>query len=225
MATFGLIPAAGHATRLGLLRGSKEALLVRGRPVIEYLIDRMELADVDRVRVVIRPEKSDLAEVLHRRGADIVEGRPESAAASIALAAEGLDDEDIALFGFPDTVWTPAEGFVPLLGLVASGEDIALGVFESPQSERSDVVRVGRDGRVSKVEVKPTAPASSLVWACGAARVRSLRTLTATHEIGNELNRIALDRPIAAARLGRVIDIGTPEALASAASDAVFESG
>jgi dTDP-glucose pyrophosphorylase len=224
MGTYGLIPAAGHGTRLGLPHGSKETQPIRGRPVIEYLIDRMELVEVDRVRVVIRPEKSDVADVVRRRGAEIIEGQPESAAASIALAAEGLDDMDIALFGFPDTIWTPAEGFVPLLDLVIAGEELALGVFESPYPERSDVVHVGQGGRVEEVDVKPVKPGSNLVWACGAARVHRLRALTTTHEIGKELHRIALGRPIAAAHLGRVIDIGTPEAFASAEYDAVFRS-
>ena len=38
MAIVGVIPAAGHATRLQPLSGSKEVLAVDGKPVIDYLV-------------------------------------------------------------------------------------------------------------------------------------------------------------------------------------------
>jgi len=223
MAVVGLIPAAGHGTRLGRLEGSKEVQFVRGKPVIEYLIERMIRAGADRIRVVIRPQKQDIAAVVRRWGpAEVVVGNPHSATASIALAAEGLSDSDVALFGFPDTIWSPVDGFVRLRQLVEDGEELALGVFESPYPARSDVVVLDPDGRVARIDVKPEAPSTDRVWACGAARTATLRDLTTSRELGAAMSERANDRPIAAALLGRVIDIGTPEALGAAAEDAVF---
>jgi len=37
----GVIPAAGHAIRLQPLSGSKELLEIGGRPVMDYLVERM----------------------------------------------------------------------------------------------------------------------------------------------------------------------------------------
>ena len=48
MAIVGLIPAAGYATRLaGSVTGSKEVQVVRGRPVMAYLVDRLRLGGED----------------------------------------------------------------------------------------------------------------------------------------------------------------------------------
>jgi hypothetical protein len=48
-AIVGVVPAAGYATRLQPLAGSKELLQVRGRPVIDYLLTRLE-------SLAVRPE-------------------------------------------------------------------------------------------------------------------------------------------------------------------------
>ena len=223
MATIGLVPAAGLGTRLGLASGSKEAQPVGGRPVIEYLLDRMERAPVDGVRVVVRPEKDDVAAIARRRGAEIVVGRPPSATASFALAAEGLGAADTVLFGFPDTIWTPVDGFRPIRGLIESGEPAALGIFDTPYAARSDVAVLGSDGRVARIDVKPDVPATDLVWACGGAVGTRFRELTAGVELGIALSRSAAHQSIAAVRLGRVIDVGTPEAFAAAEGDPVLE--
>lgn len=191
--------------------------------MIEYLIDRMELAGADRIRVSVRPEKRDVTEIARRRGAEIVFGHPATATASLASAADGLADADIALFGFPDTIWSPRDGFVSLRAAVATGEEMALGIFASPYPERSDVAHLGDDGRVVRIEVNPAMPTTNLVWACGAASVRQLRELTATTEIGEAVRRAVTDKPRAAVLLGRVIDVGTPQALAAAEVDPVFD--
>ncbi|MEX2424315.1 MAG: NTP transferase domain-containing protein [Acidimicrobiia bacterium] len=223
MATIGLVPAAGLGTRLGLTAGSKEAQPIGGRPVIEYLLDRMERASVDGVRVVVRPEKDDVAAIARRRGAEVVVGRPASATASFALAAEGLGVSDTVLFGFPDTIWTPIDGFRPIRAVVESGEPLALGIFDTPYAARSDVAVLGSDGRVARIDVKPEAPAADVVWACGGAMGSRFRELTAGMELGIALSRAASHRSIAAVRLGRVIDVGTPEAFAAAEGDRVLE--
>ncbi|MBA2637973.1 MAG: NTP transferase domain-containing protein [Solirubrobacterales bacterium] len=56
------MPAAGHARRLRVQPASKEVLPVRGRPVIDYLFDRLRAARPDRIRVVTRPAKQDVVD-------------------------------------------------------------------------------------------------------------------------------------------------------------------
>lgn len=220
----GIVPAAGHATRLGLATGSKEALAVRDRPLIEYLVERMQLAGVDRLRVVTRPAKTDLIDLARSLGAEILLGEPRTVGQSFALGITGLEPGDIVLFGFPDTIWSPTGGFVALRELVESGEPIAAGIFESPHPHRSDVAVLDAGDRLVGIEVKPANPSSHLVYACLAARVAALDGIAEYDEPGAFLAASARHRPIATARLGRVIDLGTPEALAAAATDPVWEA-
>ncbi|HZB36129.1 MAG TPA: NTP transferase domain-containing protein [Gaiellaceae bacterium] len=53
----GVVPAAGHATRLQPLEGSKELLEIGGRPVFDYLVERLRAGGAEEIRVVTRPEK------------------------------------------------------------------------------------------------------------------------------------------------------------------------
>ena len=47
MRLVGVLPAAGHAERLQPLDGSKELLEIRGRPVLDYAVERLRAADPD----------------------------------------------------------------------------------------------------------------------------------------------------------------------------------
>src|SRR5688572_14026649 len=133
MQIVGLIPAAGRAVRLQPLDRSKEMLDVGGRPVFEYLVDRMWVGGAHELRVVTRPEKTDVAEAAAAAGSRVIFARPATVSESIALALEGLESDDIALLGFPDTIWSPADGFRRLVDVLADeGVDGALGLFRTP---------------------------------------------------------------------------------------------
>ena len=223
MSIVGLMPAAGHATRLGrAIDGSKEIQPVRGRPILTYLIDRFLAGGATRIQVATRPEKRDVIDLAEALGAVVVTGHPASVSESLLLAAHDLPGDDIALFGFPDTVWTPVDAFSALVELVASGDPLALGIFESPYPARSDVATLDATGRLIRVDVKPAVPTSSLVWAAGAARVAVLREILRESEPGAAFSRLAEAGPLATVRGGRVIDVGTPEAFRTAADDPVF---
>jgi dTDP-glucose pyrophosphorylase len=222
MAVIGLVPAAGYATRLGLPTGSKEVQPVRDRPVMEYLLERMKVAGATRIRVATRPEKSDVAALASRWDAEVLTGYPTSVSESLRLASSGLLDDETVIFGFPDTIWSPIDGFVPLVRQVVAGEPIALGVFESPHPERSDVTVVDDRGRIIRIEVKPGQIETRLVWACGAAKLGVLRAATDGTEPGHGFDRMARRSPIAATMLGRVIDVGTPASFVDADRDPVF---
>lgn len=210
----GLIPAAGHATRLGRQPSSKEVIEVRGRPAMDHLVERMRAAGPDELRVVTRPEKADVVEHCQRIGARVVLGHPGDVAASLQLGIAGLDDDDEVLIGFPDSLWEPLDGYVRLLEALRDGADAALGLFEADELERADVVVCDPEGRVTRIEVKPEEPPSDVLWGIAATRVRALRALTEGTEPGAHFSALAAYGRVTGIRLSAEwIDIGTPESL------------
>ncbi|MCW2620604.1 MAG: dTDP-glucose pyrophosphorylase [Frankiales bacterium] len=220
-----VIPAAGHGTGLtGTWEGSKEVLPVRGRPVIDHLVDRLHLADPQEIRIVTRPDKQDLRDHLASLaglgiGLDVVLGEPADVAASLLLGIAGLDDDDVVLSGFPDTVWEPTNGFLRLAGALRADplRQVALGLFQLADVRTVDEVVVEADEMgltVVSVRPRPTDPASDITWGCFAARVSALRGLADVSEPGELWDRLARDEPGAVVGLhfGRAfVDVGTPE--------------
>jgi glucose-1-phosphate thymidylyltransferase len=210
----GVIPAAGHATRLQPLPCSKEMLPIGGRPVIDYVVERVRAVPGARVRVVTRPDKADVVAHAEWLGAEIVLGEPPTLAASVALGARGLTADDVALIGLPDTIWEPVDGFASLLGALDPAIDVVVGVFESDEPERSDVVVLGDDDRVIAVDVKPERPRSRLVWGCAATRAPALAGLERHGDVGEHFDVLAHAGRVRAVRFpGRLVDVGTPAAL------------
>jgi glucose-1-phosphate thymidylyltransferase len=214
----GLIPAAGHATRLGPRAGAKEVIPVAGRPVMDHLVERMRAAGADALRVVTRPEKADLVAHAEAIGAEVVLARPPDVAASLLAGLRGLADADEVLVGFPDSVWQPVDGYRPLLERLRAGADLALGLFGTPDLARSDVVVCDPDGRVRGIAVKPAVPPSDRIWGIAAARAGTLRAaLRPGTEPGVTFAALAAAGDVRGVWLSdEWLDIGTPEALARA---------
>lgn len=210
----GLIPAAGHARRLGGQPTSKEVIPVRGRPVIDHLIERMHVASPDQLRIVTRPEKRDVVTHASRIGARVIPGHPADVAASLQLGLADLDDADEVLIGFPDSLWEPRDGYLPLLAAIRNGAPAALGLFSTDEPERSDVVVCDDHGRVIRVDVKPGAPSTDVIWGIAAARVRALRDLDEGTEPGAHFGALAANGDVRGIWLSSEwLDIGTPETL------------
>jgi glucose-1-phosphate thymidylyltransferase len=214
----GLIPAAGYATRLQPLPCSKEILPINGRPVMDYVIDRMRLAGCTEVRVVTRPEKADVIAHAEEIGATVILGHPATPGESFAAGMTGLALDDIVLIGWPDTLWEPEDGYVPLVQAVEGGREIALGLFETPDLERSDVLSFDDSGRITGIHIKPANPPSSWIWGCAAARVRALAGLEGEVWPGSFFNSLCDNGiDLYAVPLSDVwLDIGTKEALEQA---------
>jgi len=222
-AIVGVVPAAGYATRLQPLAGSKELLHVRGRPVIDYLLTRLRVAGCTELRVVTRRAKQDLIEYAHHVGAHVILGEPPTVGDSLVLGMAGLARDDIVLYGFPDTVWQPERAFVELLAAVEGGEELALGLFTTPEPERSDVVVLNEERRVTAVDVKPARPSSPWIYGCCAGRVRLLEGIRGFDEPGWYFDQLARDRSILGIKFGRMIDVGTPAWLNAVEEDCVLE--
>jgi NDP-sugar pyrophosphorylase family protein len=221
MSTIGVIPAAGLATRLQPLPSSKEVLRVRGKPVMDYVVERMRAAGCSDIRVVTRPEKRDVARRACELGARVIVARPETVSQSLArgLAADAPNTR--VLFGFPDTIWEPVDGFTHLLERLDEGYDVVLGLFRATDAARSDVVTLGDGGRILGIAVKPRQPASDLIWGCGAGRVQALSGLQAAKEPGRYFDDLASRQAVLGVELSdQWIDIGTKEALTRAREQA-----
>ena len=214
MAVVGIIPAAGHATRLQPLPMSKEVLPIGGRPVIDYLIERMRAAPCSELRVVTRPDKEDVTRHAEQQGAVVVHATPESVSESLLAGMRGLADSDIVLFGFPDTIWEPVDGYRPLLEAITAGYEIALGLFRTDEPERSDVVRLDEAGLITGVEVKVPRPSSNRIWGCWAARARALHDVGSEREPGMYIDRYCRTHDVLGVWLSETwIDIGTKDVL------------
>jgi glucose-1-phosphate thymidylyltransferase len=214
----GVIPAAGYGTRLGAIGGSKELLELGGRPLIDHLVDHLRAAPCHEIRVVTRPEKSDVLEYARQIGAREIEGHPETLAHSIASGLDGLAEDAVVCLGYPDCLWEPLDGFRTLVAGVREGAEVCLGLFRSNEPERYDTVELepGRE-RVLRVDVKPAAPATALVWGCAAARVRALRPLAAERDPGLYFGRLCGEGVVTGRRLSDTfIDLGIPPALSAA---------
>jgi glucose-1-phosphate thymidylyltransferase len=216
----GVIPAAGYGTRLRGIPGSKEVLPVGGRPVMDYVIARMRAAGCAELRVVTRPEKRDVVARARGEGAMVLEGHPRSLVESLVTGMSGLADGDVALIGFPDSIWEPEDGYVRLVAELARGADVALGVFRFDEPERSEVVTFGDDGAVTAVAVRPLDPPGSWIWGCAAGVVSALRGMDGAAEVGEFLDSLCRRARVVAVPLSETyVDIGTEESLAAARAE------
>jgi glucose-1-phosphate thymidylyltransferase len=207
--------AAGHATRLQPLDGSKEMYPIAGKPLMDHLIDRLRSVACTDIRVVTRPEKTDVISHAEQLGLTVVRARPTSVSRSVLAGLEGVDPDDVVFLGFPDTIWEPLDGFVRLLGAL-DGFEAALGLFRGREPKRSDVVDFAESGIVASVEVKPPIPTSNWIWGMAAARRRRLDILAGHPEPGAAFNSMCSRGAVVGVPLpGPFVDLGTRAALAA----------
>jgi dTDP-glucose pyrophosphorylase len=210
----GIVPAAGYGTRLQRTGGSKEVYPIGGRPVMDYEIERQRRAPCDQVRVVTRPEKADVIEHAEELGTVVIEAYPESLARSYFTGIEDLDDDDVALLGYPDSVWEPEphDGYRTVLEFFRAGDwDVALGLLPAPDMSREEPVTYDHEtGRVERLQFKPKHPEAPSTWAGAVAYVGVLRGLEAAQEPGKFFNGHAATGRVGATPLeGRFLDMGT----------------
>ena len=188
-----------------------------GRPVMDFVIERMRAAPCSELRVVTRPDKRDVIEHSARHGAVVVEAEPQSLAESFLAGIEGLDDADLVLLGFPDSIWEPLDGYARLMAFRSSGWEVALGLLGSSEMTRHEPVLFDPSGRVSGLEFKPEHPSADRTWGLAIAPAGTLRALRGESEPGFLFDRLARDGRVGALPLpGTFLDIGTPAGLREA---------
>jgi glucose-1-phosphate thymidylyltransferase len=186
---WGIIPAAGVASRMQPLAFSKELLPVgtrmdgdseRPRAVCEYLVDRMLYAGATRLCFVISPNKSDILTYFGGEigGASIcyaLQVEPAGLCDALFTPLPFLAPDDDVLIGLPDTVWFPEDGFLAL-----PEQRFSLLLFPVEQPEFFDAVVFEPNWQVHEIQVKRKNADSKWVW--GAFRMPA-RTLAELHEL------------------------------------------
>lgn len=176
---YGSIPAGGLGTRLQPIGFSKELAPVARRAVIEYLIERMLLAGVDKIFINTAEDKADLIRYLADKSPYkhnlIFMVRPRAGLLDgIVLPEQFLREDDELYFGLPDTIWYPKDGFKQLDQL--SGE-LILGLFDTGTPDKFDSVVIDANSQIKSIEVKVAKPKTKWTWAMGKMTVRAARLL------------------------------------------------
>jgi len=187
---WGIVPAAGQASRLQPLAFSKELLPVgsteeggreRPRAVGEYLIERMRLAGADKICVVISPEKADILAYFgdDSNGAKlcyVVQPRALGLCDAIFRALPVIPEDETVLVGLPDTIWFPENGLERLIPC----EKLSFLCFPVTRPEHFDAVVSDDAGIVEAVQVKDVNARSRWIWGAFALKTDVLREL---HEL------------------------------------------
>lgn len=242
----GIVPAAGNASRLQPLGGSKELLPLgweraaktgggeRVRVVSENLLERMRTAGADRICFVVAGEKTDL---LRYYGAAagwgtiffVVQPQCRGLCDAIFRGARFAAPEEAVLIGLPDTVWYPRAAYAR-----APAQGVHLITFPARHPEEFDAVVPGSGRRVAQVEVKLPGDPRRRVWGAITARGRELQALAELWRrrgerdqyLGHLLNAwIAEGGELSFDCQGtHYWDVGTPEGYARALADEAWRT-
>jgi tRNA (mo5U34)-methyltransferase len=173
MITWGIIPAAGMATRIQPLGFSKELLPVgsnmvagveRPRAVSEFLVERMLIAGVTRLCFVVAPGKSDIVQYYGSSvgAADlcyVVQPNAGGLCDAIFRACSLIRPDDTVVVGLPDTIWFPEDGLAAL-----PGDVLSLLLFPVERPQVFDAVVTDEAGNVQEIQVKHPDAKSNWIW-------------------------------------------------------------
>ena len=188
---WGIVPAAGHGSRIQPLAFSKELLPVgswtdgdreRPRAVSEYLVERLVLGGADKLCFVISPGKSDILEyyggtVFSAHVFYSVQPHPSGLCDAIFRALPLIRDDEHVLIGLPDTIWFPADA----LAALPDGE-LSFLLFPVEHPELFDAVVLDEDGGVVQIQVKDANARTRWIWGAFKMPGRVLRQLHALWE-------------------------------------------
>ncbi len=170
---WGVIPAAGRGTRLQPLAFSKELIPLGSRvdngierpcAVGEYLLERMILGGVDKICMVISPDKSDILSYFGDSygSANIVyavQPQPRGLCDAVFRAHSLVTGIEPVIVGLPDTVWFPDSALTRL-----PDDVLSFLLFPVERPEFFDAVVVDGAGRVAEIQVKCQNASSHWIW-------------------------------------------------------------
>ena len=177
----GLVPAAGQATRLSPLPFSKELYPIghmrfkgsddlRPKAVCIYLLEKMKIAGIKDIYIILRKGKWDIpaylgdGSILGMNFAYLMMNLPFGVPYTLNQAFPFTQDAIVA-FGFPDIIFQTDDAFVSLLTKQAeSNADVVLGTFSVSQPEKWDMVKLEPDGRVCEIQIKPKRSSLKYTW-------------------------------------------------------------
>jgi dTDP-glucose pyrophosphorylase len=170
---WGIVPAAGHGSRIQPLAFSKELLPVgswqdgereRPRAVSEYLVERLVLGGVDKICFVISPGKSDILEYYGGGALSVqmfysVQPEPAGLCDALFRALPLIAPDEAVLIGLPDTIWFPADALIHL-----PDDALSFLLFPVDRPELFDAVVLDDRGRVREIQVKTPQASSRWIW-------------------------------------------------------------
>jgi glucose-1-phosphate thymidylyltransferase len=179
-----LLPAGGQAKRISPLPLSKELYPVgfqyfgqksnlRPKVVCQYLLEKMQLAGIDKAYFILRSGKWDIpayfgdGTMLSMSLGYLIMGLPYGVPFTLDQAYPFVQDAVIAL-GFPDILFQPEDAYVRVLArLEATKADVVLGLLPTDQPQKAGMVEFDDTGKVHLIVEKP--PQSDLRYMWGIA--------------------------------------------------------
>lgn len=212
---YGSIPAGGLGTRLQPIGFSKELAPVTRRAVIEFLIERMVSAGIDKIFINTAEDKSDLIRYLSTKSIYkdnliyIVRER-KGLLDGIICPEKFLKEDDELFFGLPDTIWYPKNAFTQIDN--KQGE-LVLGLFDTGTPERFDNVVIDVNNKIKSINVKVPNPKTKWTWAIGKMTVKVARLLKPNPLFGVSMNEYCQKHSGYAVELSgsSCLDIGIPD--------------
>jgi glucose-1-phosphate thymidylyltransferase len=142
----------------------------RAVPICHFALAALRTAGVERVVVVVSPDKPELRSVLGSGDAlglelsYVVQPEPHGLPDAVRCAREALGDDDV-LFAMPDTVFSPS-GALALVRreLQERAADLWLGVFPTDVPTQLAPVELDDTGRVRAFHDKPSATKLRNTW-------------------------------------------------------------
>lgn len=177
----GLLPAGGQATRISPLPLSKELYPIgfqdfgnkyhwRPKVVSHYLLEKMQLAGIDKAYFILRPGKWDIpayfgdGTMLSMSLGYLIMGLSYGVPFTLDQAYSFVKDAVVAL-GFPDILFQPENAYTRILSrLEASNADVVLGLFPTNQPHKAGMVDFDDTGRVRLIVEKPRQSQLRYMW-------------------------------------------------------------
>lgn len=168
----GIIPCAGHATRIHGL--PKYLLPVGDSYLLAILVKRMQTAGVKHVYIGANSDNYDFVSKYAPDGCTVYLCNTVTMSDTILRARKYAGDEDV-LFAMPDTWWSSDLVFRSSQFLLErSDAEVALSLFDTRAEQRAklgmcrfeDVLWSARTGKVTRIDDKPSS--TNLIWAWGA---------------------------------------------------------
>jgi glucose-1-phosphate thymidylyltransferase len=240
-----IVLAGGYATRLYPLTRDrpKHLLEVGGRPILELLLERLPLDQLDGLYIVTNAKFAErfrewaesypaCAVVVLDDGTTSEEDRLGAIGdLQLAIDSEGLDDHLIVAAG--DSIFTERLDDFARFGQERDAAAIAVyDVGDLEAMKRLSSIGVDEDSRLVTFEEKPEQPASTLAGVALYFYPRPILPLVGQYlaegnnpdQPGRLVEWLYQREPVYAWRVpGQWFDIGTPETLAEA--EALLESG
>jgi glucose-1-phosphate thymidylyltransferase len=169
---WGIVPAAGRGTRIQPLAFSKELLPLGSRTYNgterlcaagEHIIERMIMGGVNRICLVIAPDKFDILQYFGdsygtAKIAYVVQNRAAGLCDAIFRAHCVIASDEPVVVGLPDTIWFPKQALADL-----PDDQLSFLLFPIEHPQFYDAVLLAGDA-VQEIQVKRANADSNWIW-------------------------------------------------------------